>query len=60
MKEQDLELYGWDDGKIYFMSESGEQFCVNDYEELLLALKRLCRDFFEKLSQQNLSDNYSE
>jgi hypothetical protein len=33
----DWDLYGWDDGRIYFSSKEGEM-CVNDHPELMKKL----------------------
>ena len=35
------QLYGWDDGKLYFWNEEpGKEICVNDHPELLMALEK--------------------
>lgn len=42
------ELYGWDDGKIYFMDEErNKEWCVTDNEELYNQLIEICRKYFK-------------
>lgn len=44
--ELEEKLYGWDDGKLYFMSEEHGQVCVTDESELLRELISLCEEYF--------------
>jgi len=39
------EIYGWDDGRIYFW-DGKKETCVNDYPELLRRITKLCRRYF--------------
>ncbi len=44
------ELYGWDDGKIYFMDEERKkEWCVTDNEELYNQLTEICRKCFREI-----------
>ena len=35
-KEEFKKLYGWDDGKIYFMEEQKKEWCVTDNENCII------------------------
>jgi predicted nucleotidyltransferase len=43
----DIDLHGWDDGKIYLWNGS-QEVCVNDYPDLLDNLTKMCEKFFAK------------
>ena len=47
-RNQEHTLLGWDDGKIYFMDESGTERCVNDYSDLLVDLEKVCNKYFNR------------
>jgi len=45
--EEFKELYGWDDGNIYFMDEEQKkEWCVTDNEALYNQLIEICRKYF--------------
>jgi len=44
-------LVGWDDGKIYFYLK-GKEYCVSDEPELLEQIIALCRQYYERKSQE--------
>jgi hypothetical protein len=46
--EYEPTLYGWDDEKVYFFDESGVEWCVSDYPELLASLVEMCREHFRQ------------
>ena len=47
-KEEFKKLYGWDDGKIYFMDEEcKKEWCVTDNEELYNQLIEICRKYLK-------------
>jgi len=47
-KEEFKELYGWDNGKIYFMDEQQrKEWCVTDNEELYNQLTEICKKYFK-------------
>ena len=47
-KEEFKELYGWDDGKVYFMDEQQrKEWCVTDNEELYNQLIEICRKYLK-------------
>jgi hypothetical protein len=39
-------LHGWDDEKVYFWDETGKEWCVSDYPDLVAWLVEICRDYF--------------
>lgn len=39
------EVYGWDDGKIYF-SDGEKENCINDHPELLDTITKICQEYF--------------
>jgi hypothetical protein len=39
-------LHGWDDEKVYFWDETGKEWCVSDYPDLVARLVEVCRDYF--------------
>jgi hypothetical protein len=41
-------LVGWDDGKLYFYDEDGKEFCVNDYQELLEQMIKMCAVYLKQ------------
>lgn len=43
-------LVGWDDGKIYLYL-NGIEHCVSDEPELLEQIIALCRQYYERKSQ---------
>ncbi|MDO8140657.1 MAG: hypothetical protein Q6358_04085 [Candidatus Brocadiales bacterium] len=47
-KEEFKKLYGWDDGKIYFMDEERKkEWCVTDEKELYNQLIEICCKYFK-------------
>ena len=41
-------LYGWDDGKLYFWDEKrSKEWCVSDEKELYNKLLKMCIEYFE-------------
>jgi hypothetical protein len=41
-------LYGWDDGKLYFWDEKrNKEQCVSDEKELYNKLLKMCIEYFE-------------
>lgn len=44
--EYEPRLHGWDDEKVYFFDETGMEWCVSDYPDLLARLTEICRDYF--------------
>lgn len=41
-------LHGWDDEKVYFIDEAGEEWCVSDDPDLLARLVKTCKNYFAK------------
>ncbi|MDO9585344.1 MAG: hypothetical protein Q7I93_02535, partial [Syntrophales bacterium] len=41
-RSADPRLYGWDDGKIYYLDDAGHERCVTDMPELLRELEGFC------------------
>jgi hypothetical protein len=49
MKEEKFpELYGWDDGSIYFTDDNNKEWCVTTEKELYRQLVRLCTEYFKR------------
>jgi len=47
-KKEFKKLYGWDDGKIYFMDEERKkEWCVTDNKELYNQLMEICRKYLK-------------
>ena len=47
MKKQEFpQLYGWDDGSIYFMDDNNHQWCVTEEKKLYERLVQLCKEYF--------------
>jgi hypothetical protein len=41
------ELIGWDDGKIYFYDFEGKEHCINDEKKLFNDLIKKCDDYYK-------------
>ena len=39
-------LHGWDDEKVYFVDETGQEQCVSDHPDLMVHLIEICRAYF--------------
>jgi len=49
-------LHGWDDEKVYFFDETGVEWCVSDYPELMARLTEICQGFFAQQAQARSED----
>jgi hypothetical protein len=49
-------LHGWDDEKVYFVDETGVEWCVSDYPDLLVRLVEICRDYFAQKTAAQSGD----
>jgi len=41
-------LHGWDDEKLYYLTEQEGDVCVSDIPELMDKLEEMCRFFLER------------
>ena len=48
-------LHGWDDERVYFVDESGVEWCVSDHPDLLARLVEICRDYFAQKAAARIS-----
>jgi len=44
--EREPRLHSWDDEKVYFWDETGKEWCISDYSDLVARLVEICRDYF--------------
>ncbi len=52
------DLYGWDDGKIYF-SNGEKENCVNEFPELLGTIIKICQEYFALKKKKSLEAKHS-
>ncbi len=45
-------LLGWDDNRIYFYDEDNQEWCVNDYPDLMAKLKEICQEYLARESSK--------
>jgi hypothetical protein len=55
----DVSLYGWDDGKIYFRESGNSERCVNDEPELLQLLISSCKEYYGKKDERDPANRRS-
>ena len=44
MADEGPDIYGWDDGMVYYRDAEGNERCVSDRPELVAAISELCAD----------------
>lgn len=53
--EKKDELYGWDDGKVFFWDQQQKkEWCVTDEVKLYKHLIKTCREYFVKKSKEEI------
>lgn len=54
--EKKDEIYGWDDGNIYFWDHmQNKEWCVSDEEKLYEHLLKICQEYFMKKSKGEIN-----
>jgi len=41
-------LHGWDDEKVYYIDQTGKEWCASDYTDLMAQLLEICQEHFAR------------